>query len=72
MLLFEPPPSPGDVHFRLFGVPVRVHPFFWLTTVLMGLNPKGGTPPAELLIWVAVVFVSILVHEFGHVALIRH
>jgi stage IV sporulation protein FB len=66
MLLFEPPPSPGDLHFRVFGIPVRVHPFFWLTTLLMGLNPRGGTPPAELMIWIGVVFVSVLVHELGH------
>jgi Zn-dependent protease len=71
MLLYEPPPSPGDLHFRLFGIPVRVHPFFWLTTVLLGLNPRGGTPPAELLIWITVAFVSILVHELGHAGVQR-
>jgi Zn-dependent protease len=72
MLLTEPPPSPGDLHFRVFGIPVRVHPFFWLVTVIMGLNTgEEGTPPAELLIWVAVVFVSILVHELGHAFLQR-
>ena len=26
----EPPPTQGDLHFRLFGIPVRVHPFFWV------------------------------------------
>lgn len=66
MLLFEPPPSQGDLHFRAFGFPVRVHPFFWLTAVLTGLGGREGTPPAELLIWIGVVFVSILVHELGH------
>lgn len=69
MLLFEPPPSQGDLHFRAFGFPVRVHPFFWLTAVLMGIRGGGdgeGTPPAELLIWIVVVFASILVHELGH------
>jgi Zn-dependent protease len=72
MLLTEPPPSQGDLHFRVFGIPVRVHPFFWLVTVVMGLSGgKEGTPPAELLIWVAVVFVSILVHELGHAFLQR-
>ena len=72
MLLTEPPPSQGDLHFRLFGVPVRVHPFFWIVTVVMGLNGgEEGTRPEELLIWVAVVFVSILVHELGHAFLQR-
>jgi Zn-dependent protease len=65
MLLIEPPPSQGDLHFRLFGVPVRISPLFWLTAVIMGLG-REGTPPAEMLIWVAVVFVSVLAHEMGH------
>lgn len=66
MLLFEPPPSQFDLHFRVAGIPVRVHPYFWVTTVIMALSGRGGTPPAELIIWGAVVFVSILVHELGH------
>ncbi len=72
MLLFEPPPSPGDLHFRVLGIPVRIHPFFWLAAVMLGFNAGGGTPPAELLIWVAVVFASILVHEMGHALAQRH
>lgn len=62
MLLAEPPPTQGDIHFQLAGTPVRIHPFFWLTTALLGLS----SPPAELLVWVGVVAVSILIHEFGH------
>ena len=64
MLLYEPPPSAGDLHFRLFGFPVRVHLFFWIGTALLGLN--GNPRPEMLLLWLAVVFVSILVHELGH------
>jgi Zn-dependent protease len=66
MLLYEPPPTQADIHFRVLGIPVRIHPFFWLTTLLLRLNTNGGTPPAELIIWAAVVFASILVHEMGH------
>lgn len=67
MLLYEPPPTPGDLHFRLFGFPVRVHPWFWLSTVILGLAGSGEeTDPMELVAWVGVVFVSILVHELGH------
>jgi Zn-dependent protease len=62
----EPAPSSGDLHFRVFGIPVRVSPMFWLISILLGLRTDGATPPAELLIWIAVVFVSILVHELGH------
>lgn len=71
MLLAEPPPSQGDLHFRLFGIPVRVHPFFWLMTVVLAL---GGEElrPGELISWVAVVFVSVLIHELGHAFTQRH
>lgn len=66
----EPSPTRYDVNFRLSGVPVRVHPLFWAVALLL----SGGTfqtPPERVLIWVAVVFVSILVHELGHVAAFR-
>jgi membrane-associated protease RseP (regulator of RpoE activity) len=65
MLLGEPPPTQADLHFRLFRFPVRVHPFFWVIALLLTL---GGGPivPLAALVWVAVVFVSVLVHELGH------
>jgi Zn-dependent protease len=65
-MFYEPPPSQGDLHFRVFGFPVRVSPMFWLMTVVLGLNSRGPTPPVQLVIWVVVVFVSILIHELGH------
>lgn len=69
LILGEPPPTQGDLHFRLFGIPVRVHPFFWLVSLLLGLQLED---PAKVLIWVIVVFVSILVHELGHAFLQRY
>ena len=65
MFLFEPPRTAGDLHFRLFGIPVRIHPFFWVSAVILGFRP-GGTPPTELILWILAVVVSILVHELGH------
>lgn len=53
-----------DLRFQALGIPVRVHPMFWLTAVLLG-NPFQNDYRV-VLIWVACVFVSILVHEFGH------
>jgi Zn-dependent protease len=70
MLLGEPSPTQADIHFRLLGIPVRVHPFFWVTTVFLGMGSKEADP-ADILVWVAVVFVSILVHEFGHATMQR-
>ena len=66
LTLGEPPPTQADLHFRLFGIPVRVHPLFWVITLLLGLGGSGDADPVPVLIWVVVVFVSILVHEFGH------
>ena len=65
MILADPPPSQGDLHFRVAGFPVRIHPFFWLIAFLLGLQVSKGDPKLTLLA-VGVVFVSILVHELGH------
>lgn len=56
-------PTPYDLRFSLFGIPVRVHPLFWLVGVLMGWDIDDLN---LTLIWVGCVFVSILVHELGH------
>jgi Zn-dependent protease len=73
MLLGEPAPTQGDIHFRLFGIPVRVHPLFWLVAVILGAGgvSRGEVDPANALVWVVVMFVSILVHEFGHATMQR-
>jgi stage IV sporulation protein FB len=55
-------PTPFDLRWQMFGIPVRVHPFFWLVTLLLG----GSHRPLDALIWVFAVFISILVHELGH------
>ena len=55
--------TPYDLKFQIFRIPVRVHPLFWVVTACMGW---GGKDYQFTLIWMAAVFVSILVHEFGH------
>lgn len=67
-MLGEPPRSEYDLNFRIFDFPVRVHPYFWLLAVLLGMRGSAQ----EVIIWVAVVFVSILVHELGHAFAIRY
>lgn len=45
-------------------IPISIHPFFWLLAGLIGWLNSGtliGT-----LIWVVVIFVSVLFHEMGH------
>jgi membrane-associated protease RseP (regulator of RpoE activity) len=55
-------PGPYDVRFQLLGVPVRIAPFFWIAALVLG----GDRKPELAAMWVAVVLVSVLVHEFGH------
>jgi stage IV sporulation protein FB len=64
-VLAEPERTQYDVRFRLFGFPVRVHPFFWIGALLLGFR-YAEIRPEFVLIWIAVMFVSILVHELGH------
>lgn len=49
-------------------IPIAISPFFWVTAGLIGLiNSMGsGSPWLLTIIWIFVIFVSILVHEFGH------
>ena len=69
MLLGEPPRSQYDLNFVLFGIPVRVHPFFWLIAVMLGIGAGGEL--IDLLVWVVAVFISILCHELGHAMTMR-
>lgn len=61
--------------FRLFGVDVEIQIGFWITAVLLGVFSfqRSGFQPILLAIWVAVVLVSVLTHEYGHAfAIKRH
>jgi Zn-dependent protease len=51
---------------------VRVHPLFWLVAIILGWPAAtGDVALRDVLIWVVCVFISILVHEFGHVLMGR-
>jgi Zn-dependent protease len=58
-------PTEFDLQFTLFGIPVRVIPTFWLLAALLGWSSLASGWE-YLVTWLAVVFVSILVHELGH------
>jgi Zn-dependent protease len=66
VFLLEPERTPYDLHFRVFGVSVRVHPMFWLFSALLGWG-YAREQPILLIFWVLCSFVSILIHELGHV-----
>jgi Zn-dependent protease len=66
VFLIEPEPTPYDLRWTMFGIPVRVHPMFWVVCLFLGW-PSIELGFAYLFVWVACVFVSILVHEMGHV-----
>jgi stage IV sporulation protein FB len=68
MFLSEPAPTRFDLNFTLAGIPVRVHPLFWLMGILLGGAVRNLL---LLLIWVVLVFVSILIHELGHAFAMR-
>lgn len=72
MLLADPDATPLDLRFRLFGTSIRVHPFFWLLAVILGWdltrNPiLSDNGMLDLAVWVLACFLSILLHEFGHI-----
>lgn len=45
-------------------IPILIHPLFWVIAALIGwFNSQSlmGT-----LVWICIIFISVLVHEFGH------
>jgi Zn-dependent protease len=67
MFLFEPNRTEFDLNFRLFGISVRVHPLFWIISAALGWFWATEFAFQYLVLWIGCVFVSILVHELGHV-----
>ncbi len=66
-MLGIPAPTEFDVRFRLLGIPVRVHPMFWVLSAGLGMQGTGS----EVVIFMACVFLSVLVHEFGHALMVK-
>jgi len=73
MFLAAPQPTPADLQFSLFGIPIRVSGWFWVGAALLGwgicLSLSRGDQRQllqYLVIWMAAVLFSLLVHEMGH------
>jgi stage IV sporulation protein FB len=71
VFLNEPERTSWDVHFSVLGIPVRVHPMFWIVSLFFGLSGSERDPMLALL-WILAVFVSVLVHELGHAFAFRY
>ena len=54
--------------FRILGIPVRIDPTFLVIAALLGFTAGSVT---VLLSWIAVLTVSVLVHELGHAVMFR-
>lgn len=62
------------LNFSIFGIPVSVQPFFWLTMALLGgaLRTNSAEALLSLVLFMLAGFISILVHELGHALTIKH
>ena len=67
-MIGEPPRTQGDLNFTLLGIPVRVHPLFWLVALLLNYRSQDV---ASMLTWIVAVFFAILCHELGHAGVMR-
>lgn len=46
-------------------IPITIYPAFWIVAALIGfLNSEGSF--AGTFIWIGIIFISVLFHEFGH------
>jgi Zn-dependent protease len=56
------------IRFPLFGIPVEIQPFFWVTTALLGGALRASTPDSifAVILFMVAALISILIHELGH------
>lgn len=56
------------IRFKLFGIPVEIQPFFWVTTCLLGggVSAHSREEILSVVLFMVAALISILVHELGH------
>jgi len=75
----QPSASPLDIRWRILGTGFCIQPSFWLMSLLFGyvILIWGGhghaqaSPITYLALWVVCTFVSVLLHELGHMTAAR-
>lgn len=57
-----------DLRFNLFGIPIRIHPMFWLSSAWLVWDPErlGFTA-----LGILCMLIAVLVHELGHAVVLR-
>ena len=72
-MLAEPQTTSADLEFDRAGIRVRVSAWFWLAAALLGWSVCQAYSRGDqrmllqmLVVWIGIVFLSILVHEMGH------
>jgi stage IV sporulation protein FB len=58
----EPSDEPPRRGLAIFGFPLRIDPFFFVTAWLIG----GRREPQWMVSWVVIVLIGVLAHELGH------
>ena len=61
------------IRFSIFGIPVEIQPFFWVTLALIGgaFDADSSTALLHMALFIIAGTISILVHELGHALTIR-
>ena len=62
------------LEFKIFNIPVKVEPWFWIVLALLGgaIGADSKSALLQILMFLAAGFISILVHELGHALTARH
>lgn len=62
------PPTDYDLRFSLFGIPVRISPYFWITAAILSWQDRQLH---LTLLGIVCVLVTVLLHELGHAVVTR-
>lgn len=62
------------VHFRLFGIPVVIHPSMWVILAVLAVLCVGDPlqAPLAVLLFMMAGFLTLLAHEMGHAVVGRY